>query len=170
MAILQKVDILINANIQAFFDTQCNYSSEFKAEYERFERLINVDDRYLNDITVGEMRAYQFSTGDAIVYSLVTEAVENNIKSYVIEIECFIPKKAREALKAYQGLLKRCWRVLCLGVARANDIQFWIEIAIAIGILSILFTSKFLSNDVPEIKNNRPVPEQQAPKLTPYKK
>lgn len=165
MIIQQTVNIQVDANLQTFFDTQLNQNSEFLAEYERFERLLHVDDRYLNGLKVGEMRPYRFNNGDVIVYSLVSETFGNGIKNYVIEIKQFIAKEVRDALKQDLGLFKKCWRILQRGVARADGLQFWIEIALAIGVLSILFTSKFISKDVPEINNLPPVPEHQAPKL-----
>ncbi|BAY96052.1 MULTISPECIES: hypothetical protein [unclassified Tolypothrix] len=159
MNIEQTVNIQVNVN------PQIHQNCEFKSAYEHFERLLHVDDSYFSGLNVGEMRTYRFKNGDAIVYSLVSEASSNGIKNYVIEIEHFIPKNAWEALKQNQGLFKKCWRILQRGVARADSFEFYIQIAIAIGVLSILFASKIVSSDVPEIKNRPPVPEHQAPKL-----
>lgn len=159
-----KVSVQVNARLQPFFDTQLNHNSEFQAEWERFEKLLDVDDRYLNGLRVGEMRPYRFGNGDAIFYSLVSETFDNGIKHYVIEIEDFLRKKAREALRQHQGLFKKCWRIVQGGVDRAASFDFYIQIAIAIGIVSILFASKIVSSDVPRI-NNPSVSEHQAPKL-----
>lgn len=162
---MKKVNLQVNANLQTFFGTQLHQNMEFKAEYERFERLLNVDERYLNGLKVGEMRYYQFNNGDAIVYSLITETFDNGIKNYLIEIENFLSKKAWDTLKQHQGVFKRCFRLMRDGVARADSIDFYIQIAVAIGILSILFAAKFLSQDASEMKTRPPVPEQQVPKL-----
>ncbi|MCF2152298.1 hypothetical protein IQ276_039115 [Desmonostoc muscorum LEGE 12446] len=164
MIIQHTVNIQVDANLQPFFDTQFNQNSEFLAEYEHFERLLHVDDRYLNGLKVGETRPYRFRNDDTILYFLVSETFDNGIKNYVIEIKQFIAKDVWEALKQHQGLFKKSWHILQCAVARADSIQFWIEIVLAIGVLSILFTSKIFSSDVPE-RNNRSVPEHQAPKL-----
>lgn len=110
------------------------------------------------------MRPYRFGNGDALVYSLVSEKFDNGIRNYVIQIEQFITEEAWEALKQDRGLLKKCWRTLRLGVDRAASFDFYIQIAIAIGIVSILLASKIVSPDMPQINNRPPVPEQQAPK------
>jgi len=176
MTFIKEIAIQVDANIQTLFDLQFNQNSEFKAEYERFERLLHVDDRYLNGLKVGDIRHYRFKNGNAIVYSLLAETLNKGMKNYVIEIQQYVTKDVLEALitkevleapkqlQQEQGLFKKCWRILQAGVDRAASFDFYIQIAIAIGIVSILLASKIVSSDVPKI-NNPSVSEHQAPKL-----
>ncbi|MFW9262626.1 hypothetical protein [Nostoc sp. CALU 546] len=176
MTFIKEIAIQVDTNIQTLFNLKFNQNSEFKAEYERFERLLNVDDRYLNGLSVGDIRHYRFKNGDAIVYSLLAETLNKGMKNYLIEVQQYVRKDVLEALitkdvlehpkqlQEEQGLFKKCRRILQGGVDRAASFDFYIQIAIAIGIVSILFASKIVSSDVPKI-NNPSVSEHQAPKL-----
>jgi hypothetical protein len=107
------------------------------------------------------MRTFQFSSGDAVVYSLVSETFDNGTTIYVVEITDFIAKNVREALNQHQSLFTKRWQTIRNGVTRANSNQFWVEILVAIIVLLTVFGSKIVTS-VPET-NKRPRVEQQAP-------
>ena len=123
------------------------FNSELSIELESFKADIkNLDSPYLRDLKIGELRTYRLGDGGVILYSLISNYVEDGRMAYVVEVQNFLSYQAWAVLTKEKWFnSNRFFLSLRKAVANADTMWFCAEIAMAISIIFILVTATILS-------------------------